>query len=270
MATLKRVFITRPAHQSHSWQAKLESHGIATINIPLLAIEPVAEQGLQEKIKQQILRLDEQDSIIFVSQNAVHYAFDWIEQYWPQFPVGIQMQCVGKKTEQVLRQTFNRCFGGDGNIRSVADASEMTSEALLREQGLMDDASLRHKKFMIFRGVGGRTTMQESLQQAGATVEHCELYWRKLPAETRQAFAESNIDVNADLVTLFSGETLENLYQVLDQNAVENWQALSLLVPSARVKKIANELGFKYVTSSHNASEASMWQSLEQMISLTE
>ncbi|VUD69137.1 Uroporphyrinogen-III synthase [Thalassocella blandensis] len=270
MATVNRVFITRPAHQVQSWQARLAQQGIATQTIPLLEIEPVSDAQSQQKIKQQILRLDEQACIIFVSQNAVRFAFEWIEQYWPQFPVQVEMLCVGKKTQEVLQQTFDKLYCGVGRIRSVDDASAMTSEALLQDMALASDETVQHKKIMIFRGVGGRTTLQESLQSAGASVEHCELYWRKLPATAHQSFVASQIDVSGDLVSVFSGETLHNLYQVVQQNALAEWQQLQLLVPSERVKQLAHELGFKQVVSAHNASEASMWQRLEQLISSTE
>ena len=278
---IKRVFVTRPAHQHVAWEEKLARHEVTMVNIPLLAIEPVAEEALKQKIKQQVLRLDEQDFVIFVSQNAVQYAFEWIEQYWPQFPVAVKMFCVGKKTEQVLRQTLEERFAIAGNVHSVDDASAMTSEALLMESGLLsptnsDDktltsqAQLNHKKAMIFRGVGGRTTLQENLQAHGAIVEHCELYWRKLPLAAQADFESYKLQPGVDVVTVFSGETLQNLHQILQQLKLPGWQNLTLVVPSKRVQVLANDMGFNDVLSAVNASEASMWQTLEQLISSTD
>ena len=83
-----RIIATRPEAQNADWCARLQQGGLECLAIPLLEIVAIEDARRQQAIRQQILTIDEYQKLIFVSQNAVDEAFRWIDQYWPQLPVG--------------------------------------------------------------------------------------------------------------------------------------------------------------------------------------
>lgn len=263
MAIIKRVFSTRPAHQQLPWQAALADVGVQLEAVPLMEIVPVETPQQQETIKQQILRLDEFSCCIFVSQNAVQHAFTWIDQYWPQFPLACRMLCIGSKTQAVAEQQFSQAYSAGLDIVGLSEKTDMTTESLLAS-GYLGDVD--GKKILIFRGVGGRNTLAESLTEQGASVEYCELYDRVLPPSAAGALAKAKVNSEEDLITLFSGETLQNLHSLIE-GRVDQWSRVRLLVPSQRVADIAQKLGYTRVITAANASETQMWNTLQQTLS---
>ena len=120
-----------------------------------------------------VLDFDQFDKVIFVSQNAVEHAFNWLHDYWPQLPVGISYFAVGEKTAQALR----------AQGLSAQVASGMTSEALLNLPALTE---VWGQKILICRGRGGLPKLGENLHQRGARVRYLELYERLMPSDAQQ------------------------------------------------------------------------------------
>lgn len=251
-----RIVVTRAEPQAKSWCQSLEREGFTTVNFPVMEIVPVSDNAHKQAVKTHILELDDFSVLIFVSQNAVAHGFNWIDDYWPQFPETLSCLAVGAKTEQAVRKRLEQ-FGVHTESHINAD-SKMDSEALLAMPVLED---VKDKKILIFRGLGGRTKLYETLQARGAHVSHCELYERKLPLAAAAQLKQLRPHIENDIVTVFSGESLENLHSLL-QKETKNWQDLSIVVPSARVSEQAATLGFKKVTQALNATEEAMYQAL--------
>ncbi|MBR9909876.1 MAG: uroporphyrinogen-III synthase [Gammaproteobacteria bacterium] len=253
-----RLLVTRPAQQAGKWQRLLEAEGATTVAIALLEIVPFEQPGSAavEAIKARILQLDVYQHGIFVSQNAAQYGSEWIDQYWPQLPLGLQFYAVGSATAALLQ---NR------GLNVVAAGGSMNSEELLRLPALQ---ALQQQRVLIFRGAGGRPLLADSLAQRGARVDYCELYQRRLPAAAGAALRRLDWGAGDDITTVHSGETLHNLWQLLSAAGNETgqdpgrWLQLPLLVPGERVAKQARELGFRNVIMAVNASDASMLQAL--------
>src|SRR5690606_2690658 len=144
-----------------------------TVLAPLLELQPVTDDRQRQSIKNQVINFDLFQKAIFVSQNAVNFALDWLDEYWPQLPVGVEYFAVGETTARALQTHGLRV-----SALTAAETGAMNSETLLSEPELREVAG---EKIIIFRGCGGRGHMGEILRERGAHVSYCELYQRHLP-----------------------------------------------------------------------------------------
>jgi uroporphyrinogen-III synthase len=269
------IVVTRPLAQAEPWAKRLIDLGAAVSLVPLLDVVAVKDAAQIQAIKNCILNFDLYSKAIFVSQNAVTFGFEWLDNYWPQLPSSVRFFAVGETTAKLIQ----------ANGAAVTDLAQtqrgaMTSEALLESPALQQVAG---ERIVILRGRGGRTHLGEVLSARGAKVEYCELYERLVPTTAVTQFAQllkTNAESNAALqvrhiadalnlvVTLHSGEALENLIAILKQLSTTmpheqaSMQQLILLVPSERVAEQAIDAGFSSIFAAGNATEASMLQRL--------
>jgi uroporphyrinogen-III synthase len=256
-----RVIITRPEPQASLWQQHLAAMGLASVVAPVMAITPVSDKNACERVKQLVLNIDHYQKAIFVSRNAVNHAFEWLETYWPQLPMGIQYFAVGSGTAEQLSRA-------DVNVTALTGQdSAMNSEALLADPSLQQVAG---DKIVIFRGVGGRNVLAQTLRQRGARVDFCELYQRQRPAgaATWLAHALAPAQRRRDLLVVHSGESLHNLVTLLSARPelADYARTCPLVVPGERVTKLAREQGFRQVLTAYNASDRAMLDTLQNHI----
>ena len=272
METLQglHIVITRPIAQAQVWAQRLEEQDAVAHIIPLLEIVPVSEPTQIRAIQNCILDFDLYKKAIFVSQNAVQHGFEWIENYWPQLPIGIDFFAVGDTTAKQLNN-----HGARVTDLAQTQTGAMTSETLLESPALQN---VDGEKIIILRGVGGRTHLGDELEARGAQVHYCELYERRLPQTAVQEFtdffqqiyqADLAVDNAKIVITLHSGEALKNLCDLLDELSVSDTalkrtvlQKVNLLVPSARILEQAHAAEFENVFAAQNATDASMLQGL--------
>lgn len=262
------VIITRPEKQALIWAKKLSLCDIDSKIIPLLEIKSFQDSAEMEAavrpIKNCILNLDLYQKIIFVSQNAVEYGMEWIENYWPQMPIGIDFFAVGETTANLLRE-----YGV--NLQDLAETTQgnMTSEGLLLAPGLKE---VDGDKILIMRGVGGRGHLAEELRKRGASVEYCEVYKREIPAQAKtQLLQWVKESTGSELLVFHSGETLHNFQQLMNQIANEIqldlqtfYGNLRAVVPSARlVTEVANA-NFAQSILAANATDEAMTTAVKQ------
>lgn len=256
-----RVIITRPATQARPWAGQLEAQGFQTTHLCLLEIRPLTEPEQERAIQNRVMDFDLYHKAIFVSQNAVHYAMEWLDRYWPQLPLGVEFYAVGATTAQMLRD-----YGVQVEDLAQTETGSMTSESLLQASGLQ---SVAEERIIIFRGQGGRGHMGEVLQARGARVDYCELYERCLPVDALtqwQTLLQDRITWNnyENVIALHSGESLQHLLVVLEQINMSPQQLHNarLLVPSERIKELADQEGFRHVLVATNATDDAMTQAL--------
>ncbi len=256
------VVITRPETQAKQWAEALAAEGFHSIALNLLAIVPVRSEEKIRAVKNKILDFDLYQKAIFVSQNAVEFGMQWLEDYWPQLPVGIDFFAVGATTAKKLSD-----YGVLVTDLAVSGNGGMTSEDLLRAPGLQQ---VNGEKIIIFRGCGGRGHMADELRQRGAWVDYCELYERQLPAtaesQLQTLVKQISLAEQRYLLSVHSGESLENLLQVLQKIAPEGKPLLfnlPLLVPSRRIATQAETEGFTRIICADNATDAAMTRALE-------
>lgn len=255
------VVITRPHAQAAIWAQQLAAQGFATATLNLLEIVPVSSEEKTRAIKNKILDFDLYQKAIFVSQNAVEFGMQWLDEYWPQLPVGIDFFAVGATTAKKLA-----AYDVVVTDLAVSGNGGMTSEDLLRAPGLQQ---VDGEKIIIFRGCGGRGHMAEELRKRGALVEYCELYERHLPAQASEQVRKLCHDIaqaqQRYLLSVHSGESLDNLLAVLNEYPIQDQQqvrALPLLVPSQRIAAVAQAAGFNNIISAENATDAAMTDAL--------
>lgn len=252
------IVVTRPQAQAEPWAERLRKLGAQTTVISLLEIVPVLDSAQIQAIKNCILDFDLYHKAIFVSQNAVELGFSWIENYWPQLPIGVDFFAVGETTARQLQS-----HGARVTDLAQSQTGAMTSETLLQSPALQ---SVAGEKIVIFRGCGGRPHIGEVLSERGAKVDYCELYERVLPAESSQKFAQLLLcDLTPLVVVLHSGEALENLQKIACAHSINEralMEKIYVLVPSQRIFELAEAAGFINVFAAQNATEASMLQEL--------
>ena len=262
------VVITRPEQQANQWANTLATEGFKSFRLNLLEIKPVISEEKTRAVKNKILDFDLYQKAIFVSQNAVEFGMEWLEDYWPQLPIGIEFFAVGATTAKKLSD-----YGIVVTDLAVSSNGGMTSEDLLRAPALQN---VNGEKIIIFRGCGGRGHMADELRNRGALVDYCELYERCLPelavAQLQQLATEISKQDCQYIMSVHSGESLENLLQLLQMDAVFTpftktmLRRLPLLVPSQRIATNATDAGFANIICAQNATDASMTQALRQYI----
>ncbi|WP_062059956.1 uroporphyrinogen-III synthase [Cellvibrio sp. OA-2007] len=259
------IVITRPDAQAVPWAEQLQVLGFNCARVNLLDIVAVSDAEKIRAIKNRILDVDLYQKIIFVSQNAVDFGMAWLEDYWPQMPVGIDFFAVGATTAKKLAS-----YGVAVQDLAASTGGGMTSEDLLSAEHLQQ---VDGEKILIFRGCGGRGHLADELSKRGAKVDYCELYERVLPAAAQAQLLQLITDTEASsaqrLVSLHSGESLQNLLAVLaqlalpEQQRVQAWMNNSVfLVPSARIVVAAQAAGLKRVICAENATDQAMTAAL--------
>ncbi|MGR6871761.1 uroporphyrinogen-III synthase [Pseudomonas sp. HK3] len=230
----KSILITRPQGQADELINALTHANWHCVHQPLLRIAPFDEQhgAPFHAMKQHILDLDQYDVVISVSGNASSLAVDLIDQYWPQMPSGIDWYAVGPSSAHV----FNML----GITMQVPLANH--SEGLLELAGLNQD--LNHKKVLIFRGVGGREHLADTLKQRGAKVHYCELYQREPVHFSHGELAALVQQEQIHYALLTSGEML---HQLATQLTDEQQQSVHVIVPSERIANMAPALHIQHV-----------------------
>jgi len=235
----RSVLVVRPLRGQDAFLALLEQSGADVTYTPIMRIEPTVET---QSIENLILILDQFDKAIFISANAAELGLEWIDEYWPMLPVGLELLAVGQQTAQIFSQ-----YG----YSVVCPQDLQNTEGLLELESLQ---ALDSKSVVIFRGGGGRQTLGETLEQRGAKVSYCELYSRVIePSSLQLARHQAQ---NTDCLIAHSGELLQAMADP------ENL-AVPLVVPSDRIAAMAQDLGYQNIVVADNALPESMHRAVE-------
>ena len=243
------VLLTRPAVQCAALASAITGLGGNVCELPLIEIEPVTDTVACESIKALILNLDHYDAAIFISTNAARMCMQWIDRYWPQLPVGLSAYAVGSGTAQVLREFDWPVFVSDKGV---------TSEDLLALPGLRQ---VDGKKIALFRGVGGRELLAETLRERGAAVDYVELYHRHTPDYSQNVMTDLIDEQHVNAIVVSSSQILDVLLHSLRQD-VEKLTTIPLIVPSERVRQRALDAGISIVINAGGADETSVIKGL--------
>lgn len=250
------VLVTRPLAQAQPMIDLLQEQGFGVYHQPCLDITPVqpnTADGLQSK--QWAMNLDTFDHVIVISTNAARFWLDLIQDYWPQWPVGIRWWSMGETTQGQLNVA---------GIESDRPSTGDTSEDLLAD---MLPQIKAHEKVLIVRGCGGRETLYDALVATGAQVSYAQCYKRTQPQISNESLLHLG-RFAPQAVVLQSGETLANFNQLLADQVWCDKQNIILVVPSERVAAQGRLLGFQKVYSSNGASNQTICDTLLQQSEL--
>jgi len=228
------LVVTRPSDQASELLSSLSVLDNDVRHHPLIDIRGFRDDGTPESsaVKQRILDIDGYHSVIAISQNAAEAGLAWLDDYWPQHPVGITWYAVGPTTAEVLR--------GAG-LPVEMPAERFDSEGVLALDGLQA-AVIEGEKILIWRGVGGRETLASVLRQRGARVDYAELYERR-QIDYSGADWDAALE-DGPLLLLSSGQALDI---AMEQVADLPQRVAGILVPSTRVADQARARGFREV-----------------------
>lgn len=226
-----RILICRPQPEAGNLARRLEREGAQTQVLPLLARRSVPDSPERRTL---IMGLDLYQHVIAVSPGAAREFIEYAENWWPQWPVGLNWYGVGSGTADVLRKA---------GLTVTVPADGYTSEHLL---ALPQLAAPVGERILIAKGVGGRELLGQTLQQRQARVDNLELYQRICPDYGPETVANALNDFDPDAIIVLSGETLNNLI-ALGENTDHNLKHRNLLVPIDRVADAARTAGFEHV-----------------------
>lgn len=238
-----RVLATRPLAQADRLLLPLREAGYLAENIPLLAIEPLELEPVQ---RQCLLDLDQFHKVVVISPSAAATLLDQLEDYWPQWPVGVDWFTVGAGTRDTLLQAgISACYPKTGD----------KSEDLLL---LPELQQLTGEKLLLVKGLGGRPLLEETLVSRGARVTTLPIYARVKPRlQLQQIHSLLQGDFAVRIIT-----SAESLLQYAEFAATsdfntglvqQQWLEQALLVPSYRIEQQAKSMGFRKVFNSDGA-----------------
>lgn len=88
-----KILTTRPEAMAERLVLPLQAAGYQVSNVPLLAIEPLV---LAPQQRQWLIDLDQFSRVVVISPSAADVLLEALEDYWPQWPVGLSWYTVGK------------------------------------------------------------------------------------------------------------------------------------------------------------------------------
>ena len=247
-----KVLITRPAGQGEALIEAIRRTGGEAVSFPLLEIFPITDSQRQAEIRQLIQDLDQFQILVFISSNAVRFGLQWIDQYWPQFPVGVEVVAIGPATAAALAEL---------------PCQVQTSQLGMLSEDILQLPVLRNvegKKVALFRGVGGRELLADTLRERGAQVDYIETYERHATTHSDTELRELLESEQVNVLSVSSGQILDSLCQLVDiTNSGIN--LIPLLVPSERIRRMAEAAGFIQVVCSQGVTEEAVVAALAEI-----
>ena len=267
-----RVLVTRPTGQADRLVDVLEDAGITVSCLPLLHLKAVTEAEKIAAIKKQLLLLSQQDFVIFISSNAVKYTADFLAQHHLKWPSSLPCIPIGGATAKAIQdlgwlldrvdEPINE-HSTESSNQEEKKLSAYNSEKLLAELSQRDVAK---KSITIFRGEGGRELLADNLTSQGASVAYCEMYKRQHPNYSREQFKQA-LGQNLAAILFASGETLENFYRHIQRDELQDMvENVPMIVPSERIKNLAEHKGFNNILIAVNASAEGFLQVITQQL----
>ncbi|PPD57089.1 MAG: uroporphyrinogen III synthase [Methylotenera sp.] len=231
------IAITRPVDQAKKLSALITAAGGTAISYPLIEITPLADYSQFETVIQAI---HEYYWAIFISSNAVQNGMPRLVNVG--VPEHLKFAAIGPVTanelqsfgvKQVLTPSSHIQDGDESKVR-------FDSEALL---ALPEMQQVNGQKVMIFRGIGGRDVLAESLKTRGAIVSFAECYQRINPQTNCDLLAKLWADKKLHGIVITSSEAMRYL---LDLAGDTEWlKNITLFVNHARIAELPLQMGLK-------------------------
>lgn len=241
------VWVTRPLHQARALAERIAAEGGRAVCLPAMDIVDVEDP---KSVSDIVGRLELFHLAIFVSANAVNRGLRYVATrgedgpmarvglspgmagaFWP---ASVPVAAIGKATAKALRAA--------GVPPDFQSAPPYNSESLVADRRLRTEA-IAGARVVIFRGVGGRALLGETLAGRSARVTYAEVYRRVLPGWRKTApFPLDRIQV----IVATSGEGLENLFAMAADAERERLRETPFVVIGERMAAAARDLGIRH------------------------
>lgn len=242
------IAITRPVEQAKKLSALIAAAGGRAILYPLIEITALTDYSQFETVTQAI---DEYDWAIFISSNAVQNGMPRLVR--TGVPAHLKFAAIGPVTaselqsfgvSQVLTPLSHIQNGDESKVR-------FDSEALL---ALPEMQQVNGQKVMVFRGIGGRDVLAETLQTRGAIVTFAECYQRINPQTNCDVLANLYSEKKLHGIVITSSEAMRHL---LDLAGDSEWlKNITLFVNHARIAELPLQMGLKVCVADAPGDEA--------------
>lgn len=242
------IAITRPVDQAKKLSALVSEAGGTPVLFPLIKIAALTDYSVFESTIQAI---HDYDWAIFISSNAVQNGMPRLAKQG--IPAHLKFAAIGPVTagelqsfgvNQVLTPLSHVQDGDESKVR-------FDSESLL---ALPEMHAMHHKKVMIFRGIGGRDVLAETLKARGATVTFAECYQRINPQTNCDLLANLYHEKKLHGIVITSSEAMRYL---LDLAGDAKWlKNTSLYVNHARIADLPLQRGLKVSVADAPGDEA--------------
>lgn len=254
------LIITRPRTQAESLAERVRMQGIDSLIFPLLEIRPFTEQ---QSLQFAFQELAEFSLVIFVSPSAIEIALNaytkMTSAIWST-PIAV----LGPGSIKAL----NRHGMSSENTRIISPVNVLHTEQDVIGQSVghyfdseklleaLTDAglglqTLRGKRVLLIRGMGGRELLAQTLRQAGVDLTIVEIYQRCMPVPSAVLWAElKKVIYSPHIWLLTSAEAAKNLFTL---RQAQSWLPLTAaLVTHPRIAEIAKKIGFSKVSLVNN------------------
>ncbi len=233
MADLKqaRILITRPAQQAENLCTLIHANNGIPIRFPTIEILPIifAANEIERYLKHF-------DWFIFTSTNAVRCYCSQLDD--------AKMRRLKTKSCLAIGQATATALKTEGLNVDLMPVHGYNSEALLN---LSELKNVFQKNIVIIRGENGRKTLADTLKKRGANISYQNVYQREIPKIDCREVSQLITEKRLDLITITSGEAIQNLVQMLPESQHDLLKKIPLIVISERIQTIAKNLGFETI-----------------------
>lgn len=227
------IAVTRPLTQAQSLCAAITQQGGTAISYPLLAVTAINDYA---QFNQQLTTLATTDWAIFISSNAVDFAMPRVVKKYPQLPSQLKFAAIGPQTAEALVP-----YGVD---TVLIPHQRYDSETLM---SLPEMQNVAGKTVIIFRGVGGRELMADTLKARGAQVYFAESYQRINPQTDTRLLDHYWQQHKLDALVVTSSEAMRYLLALADKAP---WLThVTLCVNHERIAELPKARGLKVLVA---------------------
>ena len=246
------VLVTRPSQQSENLSRLIDALNGVAVRFPTLAIVPLDDS---RHIQNTLAHLDKYQWLVFISANAVtmhgYYSdSDKIKKF-----KSTRIAAIGKATKDALMLA--------GLAVDLVPESPYNSEALLARPEMQD---VKGQRFLIVRGQGGLDDLANILRSRGADVDYLDLYKRIIPSENCSQVIFLIEQNKLDVITITSGEALQNLFIMLEKKYHQLLLEIPLIVVSHRIRQIAADIGFKKIAVTNSPSDGAILEKVTMCV----
>lgn len=248
------IAITRPVDQAKKLNALISAQGGTPISFSLIEITALDDYRI---FNQAIAPLESFDWAIFISSNAVQNAMPRIIKQFGSIPKNLKFAAIGPVTAAELVK-----FGVDYVLTPEGRFApeRFDSEALL---ALPEMQAVSGQNIMLFRGIGGRDLLADSLTERGAKVTFAESYQRINPQTSCSMLEQLWRKQQLHAIVVTSSEAMRYLLQMAGD---EIWlKSCVICVNHARVAEPALALGLQIEVAKASGDEAMLALLLESL-----
>ena len=196
-----RVVVTRPRAQSATLTHRLEALGAEVIELPTIAIKPLADTRTLDAA---IGRLATYDWVVFTSVNAVRAFFGRLSA------LGKDARALGRAKVAAIGTATSRELQRSGIVANIAPPA-FTSKGIA---GAFKHRRLRGKRFLLPRADIAPVELPNLLQDRGARVT-CVAAYRTSRPKPKKEIIEKLVAGGADVVTFTSASTARGFVELV-------------------------------------------------------